>query len=59
MLKFKYSSDLFSKRIKNYKNYCDIVKPDAVCIDYEVNPLDIVKYKDTIQGYGPKSIINR
>ena len=23
--------------IKNYKEYCEIVKPDAICIDYEVN----------------------
>ena len=31
----------FPRGIKDYKNYCDIVKPDAVCIDYEVDPLDI------------------
>ena len=29
--------------IKNYKKYCEIVKPDAVCIDYEVNPIEILK----------------
>ena len=28
----------FPRGIKNYKNYCDIVKPDAICIDYEVDP---------------------
>ena len=33
----------FPRGIKNYKSYCDIVKPDAVCIDYEVDPLEIVK----------------
>ena len=33
----------FPRGIKNYKNYCDIVKPDAICIDYEVNPSEIVK----------------
>ena len=33
----------FPRGIKNYKNYCDIVKPDAICIDYEVNPSEIFK----------------
>ena len=33
----------FPRGIKNYKNYCEIVKPDGVCIDYEVDPLNIVK----------------
>jgi len=41
----------FPKGIKNYKNYCDIVKPDVVCIDYEANPVEIVKnIKIPIQG---------
>ena len=41
----------FPRGIKNYKNYCDIVKPDAVCIDYEVNPMEIVKnIKIPVQG---------
>ena len=41
----------FPRGIKNYKNYCDIVKPDAVCIDYEVSPMEIVKnIKIPIQG---------
>ena len=33
----------FPRGIKNYKKYCEIVKPDAVCIDYEVNPIEILK----------------
>jgi len=33
----------FPKGVKNYKNYCDIVKPDAVNIDYNVNPTSICK----------------
>jgi len=33
----------FPKGVKNYKNYCDIVKPDAVNIDYDVNPISICK----------------
>ncbi len=41
----------FPRGIKNYKNYCEIVKPDAVCIDYEVDPLKISKeIKIPVQG---------
>ena len=41
----------FPRGIKNYKNYCEIVKPDAICIDYEVDPFKIVKeIKIPVQG---------
>ena len=33
----------FPREIKNYKNYCDIVKPDVVNIDYNVDPISIEK----------------
>ena len=33
----------FPKGIKNYKAYCEIVKPDAISIDYNVNPEEIRK----------------
>ncbi len=33
----------FPRGVKNYKNYCDIVRPDAVNIDYDVNPISICK----------------
>ena len=33
----------FPREIKNYKEFCEIVKPDAVNIDYNVNPLMISK----------------
>jgi len=33
----------FPRGVKNYKNYCDIVKPDAINIDYDVNPTLICK----------------
>ena len=33
----------FPRGIKNYKNYCDIVKPDVINIDYDVNPISICK----------------
>ena len=41
----------FPRGIKNYKNYCDIVKPDAVNIDYNVDPVSICReIKITVQG---------
>ncbi|MSP10872.1 MAG: uroporphyrinogen decarboxylase [Pelagibacteraceae bacterium] len=41
----------FPRGIKNYKNYCEKVKPDVISIDYEVNPLLIKKQiKIPIQG---------
>ena len=41
----------FPRGIKDYKNFCDIVKPSAVNIDYNINPKDIVKNIDIpIQG---------
>jgi len=33
----------FPRGIKNYKKFCEIVKPDAVNIDYDVDPLSICK----------------
>jgi len=32
----------FPREIKNYKEFCNIVKPDAVSIDYNVNPTKIL-----------------
>ena len=41
----------FPRGIKNYKHYCEIIKPDTICIDYEVNPLTIRKeIKIPVQG---------
>jgi uroporphyrinogen decarboxylase len=33
----------FPRGIKNYKNYCDIVKPNVVNIDYNIDPTSICK----------------
>ena len=33
----------FPRNIKDYKKYCDFVKPDVICIDYEVDPVKIEK----------------
>ena len=41
----------FPREIKNYKEYCEIVKPDAVSIDYNLKPKEILKdIKIPIQG---------
>ena len=33
----------FPRGIKNYKEFCEIIKPDAISIDYNVDPKNIVK----------------
>tara|TARA_Y100000389_G_scaffold169151_1_gene175209 strand:+ start:277 stop:1278 length:1002 start_codon:yes stop_codon:yes gene_type:complete len=33
----------FPRGIRKYKNYCDIVKPDVINIDYSVDPISISK----------------
>ena len=49
----------FPRGIKNYKNYCEIVKPDAVNIDYDVDPISISKeIKIPVQGgLNPKVLL--
>ena len=41
----------FPREIKNYKEFCDVVKPDVISIDYNVNPKEIIKnIKIPVQG---------
>ena len=41
----------FPRGIKDYKNFCEVVKPDLVNIDYNVDPKKIIKdIKIPIQG---------
>ena len=41
----------FPRGIKDYKNFCEIVKPDAINIDYDVDPKKILKeIKIPVQG---------
>jgi len=41
----------FPRGVRNYKNYCDIVKPDVINIDYNVSPISICKeIKIPVQG---------
>ena len=49
----------FPRGIKNYKKYCEIVKPDAICIDYEVDPIKIEREIDIpVQGgMNPKILL--
>ena len=50
----------FPREIKNYKEFCDIVKPDAVSIDYNVDPKKILNHiKIPIQGgLDPKILLS-
>ena len=50
----------FPRGIKNYKSYCEIVKPDAICIDYEIDPIKIQKeIRIPIQGgMDPKILLS-
>ncbi len=41
----------FPRGIKDYKNFCEIVKPDAINIDYDVDPKEIInKIQIPVQG---------
>ena len=41
----------FPREIKNYKEFCEIIKPDAISIDYNTDPKEIVKtVKIPVQG---------
>ncbi len=41
----------FPREIKNYKKFCEIVQPDVISIDYNVDPKEILKnIKIPIQG---------
>jgi len=50
----------FPRNINNYKEYCDIVRPDVISIDYNVNPSVIEKnIKIPIQGgLNPKILLS-
>ena len=41
----------FPRGIRNYKDFCEIINPDTICIDYEVDPIKINKeIKIPVQG---------
>ena len=50
----------FPREIKNYKNFCEVVKPDAISIDYNIDPKLIVKeIKIPVQGgLDPKLLLS-
>ena len=50
----------FPREIKNYKKFCEVVKPDAVSIDYNVDPKQILKdIQIPIQGgLDPKALLS-
>ena len=49
----------FPRLIKSYKDFCDIVKPNVISIDYEVDPIKIAETIDIpIQGgMDPKCLL--
>ena len=49
----------FPRGIKDYKNFCEVVKPDLLSIDYNVDPKKIIKdIKIPIQGgLDPKTLL--
>ncbi|WP_440922859.1 uroporphyrinogen decarboxylase [Candidatus Pelagibacter sp.] len=50
----------FPRGIRNYKDYCEIIKPDTICIDYKVDPIKINKeIKIPVQGgMDPKVLLS-
>jgi len=50
----------FPKGIKKYKEFCEIIKPSAICIDYETNPKEVLKsIKIPVQGgMDPKVLLS-
>jgi uroporphyrinogen decarboxylase len=50
----------FPRGILNYKNYCEIVKPNAISIDYNIAPTKIIKEIDIpVQGgLDPKFLLS-
>ncbi len=49
----------FPREIKNYKEYCKIIKPDVINIDYKINPEKIRKEIDLVVqgGLDPKILL--
>ena len=49
----------FPRGIKNYRDFCKIVQPDVICIDYEIDPIQISKdIKIPVQGgMNPKILL--
>ena len=49
----------FPREIKNYKKFCEIIKPDAINIDYNLDPKEIVRdIKIPVQGgLNPKILL--
>ena len=56
---FKVPVICFPRGIRDYKSYCETVKPDTICIDYETDPLLI---RENVQipvqgGMDPKVLL--
>ena len=55
----KVPSICFPRNINNYQEYTDVIKPNVISIDYNVNPIEIVKkIKIPVQGgLNPKILL--
>ena len=49
----------FPRGIKNYKKFCEFVKPDVISIDYDIDPISISKeIQIPVQGgLNPKTLL--
>ena len=49
----------FPREIKNYEEYCKIIRPDVINIDYKINPKIIIKKVDIVVqgGLDPKVLL--
>ena len=57
--KLKVPVICFPREIRNYEEYCKIINPDVINIDYKINPKKILKKTNTIVqgGLDPKILL--
>ena len=57
--KFKVPVICFPREIKDYEEYCKIINPDVINIDYKINPEEILRKTNTViqGGLDPKILL--
>ena len=57
--KFKVPVICFPREIKNYEEYCQIINPDVINIDYRIDPEKILRKTSTViqGGLDPKILL--
>ena len=50
---------MFPREIKDYEEYCKIINPDVINIDYKINPEKILRKTNTViqGGLDPKILL--